>query len=306
MQSITNFINLLGENYYLDFILEPHSEEIDYEKHFVLVHYQDKKYYEQSHEYIEARQNNIINNLKELFQKSISDIFLEVSKMKKEEIEKFLNFNIDAVNVKLNIIKNDFNIGEVESRYTSVLYDVADMQKLESFYTKRENSSDDTNIEIKKLTQSINALNKLKNTKSRSEYFSEFYYQRVKLLTFLPFKLFHIATKFVIELERIKELNVSYENSTNSNEKLKWIGKPSQLGFIIGKLADLGYIDTPKRLNGEINYKQFANLVNNTFEVNSTNDTLSKYLNLESEKGKETVRKFDNYDFKIPHIKEIS
>jgi hypothetical protein len=42
----------------------------------------------------------------------------------------------------------------------------------------------------------------------------------------------------------------------------------------------------------KINYKQFANLVNNTFEVNSTNDTLSKYLNLESEKGKETVRKF--------------
>ena len=45
MQNVTNFINLLGENYYLDFIIEPYEDEVDYEKHFVLVHYLDKKYY---------------------------------------------------------------------------------------------------------------------------------------------------------------------------------------------------------------------------------------------------------------------
>ena len=64
MQNVTNFINLLGENYYLDFIIQPYAEEVDYEKHFVLVHYQDKKYYEQTHEFIQIRQNEIINDAK--------------------------------------------------------------------------------------------------------------------------------------------------------------------------------------------------------------------------------------------------
>ena len=93
---------------------------------------------------------------------------------------------------------------------------------------------------------------------------------------------------------------------SETTEKVKWIGKPSQLGFIIGKLADLGYIEAPKHNNGEINFTKFAALVNNTFEVNTTNNTLSKYLNLESEKGSETVRKFNDNGFDIPHLKTIS
>jgi hypothetical protein len=91
-----------------------------------------------------------------------------------------------------------------------------------------------------------------------------------------------------------------------SNETIKWIGKPSQLGFIIGKLAELGYIDAPKRINRDINYTQFAKQVKNTFDVETTESTLSKYLNLESEKGSETVRKFNDNGFDIPHIKTVS
>ena len=111
MQNVTNFINLLGENYYLDFIIQPYAEEVDYEKHFVLVHYQDKRYYEQPHDYIQKRQNEIINNIKSLYHKSISEIYLEVSKKENNEIEKFLNFNIQAVKIKLNVLKNDFYLG---------------------------------------------------------------------------------------------------------------------------------------------------------------------------------------------------
>lgn len=91
-----------------------------------------------------------------------------------------------------------------------------------------------------------------------------------------------------------------------TTEKIKWIGKPSQLGFIIGKLAELGYIDAPQRINGETNFTQFAKQVKNTFDVETKESTLSKYLNLESEKGSETVRKFDENGFDIPHIKQIS
>jgi hypothetical protein len=209
MQNVTNFINLLGENYYLDFIIQPYAEEVDYEKHFVLVHYQDKKYYEQTHEYIQIRQNEIINDAKSVFQKSISDIYLEVSKRKNEEIEKFLNFNIQAAKVKLNMLKNDFYVENEKSRYCAILYDDADTQTLETFFSKRDYSSTTTNIEIKSIIQKLNSGDSPKNLLpfNTSDYFLEFHIQRYKLLSFLPFKLFHIGHRFVFELEKIKELS---------------------------------------------------------------------------------------------------
>jgi hypothetical protein len=208
MQNVTNFINLLGENYYLDFIIEPYAEEVDYEKHFVLVHYQDKKFYEQTQEYIQIRQNEIINEIKSLFQKSISDIYLEVSKKKNNEIENFLNLNIRAANVKLNIIKNDFYIENEKSRYCAILYDDADSQTLETFFSKRDYSNTTINVEIKSIIQRLNSDN-LKNLLpiNDSDFFVEFHLQRFKLLSFLPFKLFHIAHRFIFELEKIKELS---------------------------------------------------------------------------------------------------
>lgn len=228
MQNVTNFINLLGENYYLDFIIQPYAEEVDYEKHFVLVHYQDKKYYEQTHEYIQVKQNEIINDIKSLFQKSISDIYLEVSKRKNEEIEKFLNFNIEAVKVKLNMLKNDFYIENDKSRYCAILYDDADTQTLETFYSKRDYSSTTTNVEIKSVIQKLNSDN-IKNVlpTNGSDYFLEFHYQRFKLLCFLPFKLFHIGNKFIVELNKIKQMNMSgikhqnVLNETNLNKVFK-------------------------------------------------------------------------------------
>jgi hypothetical protein len=219
MQNVTNFINLLGENYYLDFIIEPYAEEVDYDKHFVLVHYQDKKYYEQTHEYIQIRQNEIINEVKSLFQKSISDIYLEVSKKKNSEIENFLNLNIKAANVKLNILKNDFYIENDNSRYFAILYDDADPQTLETFFSKRDYSTTTTNIEIRSIVQKLNSGNiKSPLPYSDSDFFVEFHLQRYKLLSFLPFKLFHIAHRFIVELEKIKELSpVSKLNKAKIN-----------------------------------------------------------------------------------------
>lgn len=115
------------------------------------------------------------------------------------------------------------------------------------------------------------------------------------------------AQKMIAYLESKKSTaSKNIENKITTIEQIKWIGKPSQLGFIIGKLAELGYIDAPTKPNGDINFTQFAKLVNNTFNVETTEATLSKYLNLESEKGSETVRKFNDNGFDIPHIKQIS
>ena len=115
------------------------------------------------------------------------------------------------------------------------------------------------------------------------------------------------AQKMISFLENKKSTaSKNIENQAATTEQIKWIGKPSQLGFIIGKLAELGYIDAPTKPNGDINFTQFAKLVNNTFNVETTEATLSKYLNLESEKGSETVRKFNDNGFDIPHLKTIS
>ncbi len=217
MQNVINFIDLLGENYYLDFIIEPNLEEIDYEKHFVLVHYQDKRYYEQPHDYIQKRQNEIINNIKSLYHKSISDIYLEVSKRENNEIEKFLNFNIQAVKVKLNILKNDFYLENYNSRYYALLYDDADGQTFESFFPKREYSGTTLNVYIKGIIDKFNSDNvDYLAPDNPSDYYLGFHKQRFKLLSSLPFKLFHIGHKFIFELDRIKKLN-SVENTQPSD-----------------------------------------------------------------------------------------
>lgn len=117
--------------------------------------------------------------------------------------------------------------------------------------------------------------------------------------------------KYLLNIERdkvlkyINNLILMVENKDDFSEKLIWIGKPSQLGYIIGNLAQLGYLEIPMHKSGDINFNQFARLVKQTFQVDTTEATLSKYLNIDSEKGQETDRKFKKLKFNIPHIKEI-
>ena len=101
------------------------------------------------------------------------------------------------------------------------------------------------------------------------------------------------------------QVNLGFYNPENA-KKLKWIGKPSQLGFIVSSLVDLGYIEAPVRQNGDINYTQFAKLVKQTFDIDTSESTLSKYLNTDSEKGQEPMRKFEQYGFNIPHKNIVS
>lgn len=112
---------------------------------------------------------------------------------------------------------------------------------------------------------------------------------------------YHLEVLKVIEF-----IENQHHSLINNEDKIKWIGKPSQLGFIIGKLVEFGYVESPTRTNGETNYTQLAKLVNNTFDVATSPATLSKYLNLESEKGQETARQFEKNKFYLPQIKEVS
>lgn len=116
---------------------------------------------------------------------------------------------------------------------------------------------------------------------------------------------FYIHACF-LELQKILEFIDDQYNITDGSNKLNWIGKPSQIGFIIGKLAEYGYIEPPIKKDGEINYTKFAELVLENFNVSTTGASLSKYLNSESEKGQEPARQFEKNNFYLPQSKEVS
>lgn len=101
------------------------------------------------------------------------------------------------------------------------------------------------------------------------------------------------AQKMIEDLEEIE----------HAEKPLRWMGKTANLGYIMGLLADNGYIDAPKKRDGEINYNEFARRLGKIFEFDGNNiSTLSKALNIDSNN-----MEYKNKDlFRIPHIKEIS
>ena len=121
-----------------------------------------------------------------------------------------------------------------------------------------------------------------------------------------------LEVKKIVEFIETKSVKQNVKNQPikqgilEPKSKLKWLGKPSHLGFIISSLTDLGYIEAPLRQNGDINYTQFAKLVKQTFDIDTTESTLSKYLNTDSEKGQEPMRKFEQNGFNIPHKNIVS
>ena len=101
-----------------------------------------------------------------------------------------------------------------------------------------------------------------------------------------------------------KLITAMIESETNLNlKKLNWIGKPSHLAFIIRNLIDEGYIDAPIKYNNEINLSLLAKQLMNTFHIEngSTENTLVKYLNPNSEKHQALAENFSEQKFHMPN-----
>ncbi|MHB1105603.1 MAG: hypothetical protein ACYCZ2_04495 [Lutibacter sp.] len=125
----------------------------------------------------------------------------------------------------------------------------------------------------------------------------------------LQLSFFEYAAKIEVEgiIDFLQDLREAQSLEINVKmKKIKWIGKPSQLGYLIGSLAELDYIETPKNKDGEINYTQFSKDLIEIFDIKTTYQSLSKYLNLDSDKAQETKRKFEKEDFYIPNRKIVS
>ena len=266
MQNVTNFINLLGENYYLDFIIEPYAEEVDFEKYYLLVEYQNKYFYELQLDLIKIKQSDIVNKAKEIYKKSLSDLYLEVSKLNKGEIEKLLNFHVQAIKLNLKTLKDDFYIYENKSRYFSILIDQYETICFDR-KRKKEDLIDvfDFGSEMYSVFRRIDPNDYLYNIEDTDSIYNiEVHCNRQICLSILPFKLFEIGKQFIFELEKIKSMNnEDFKNDTTnslsqSNKKDTYFDKFCELiddytilkkSTAIGVMVDLE--DCIKRIKSE-------------------------------------------------------
>lgn len=90
---------------------------------------------------------------------------------------------------------------------------------------------------------------------------------------------------------------------TIQDKPIKWVGKTAHLGYYMNALADAGYIDAPKKKNGDTNYNEFAQQICKAFEFDG-NNTASLAKNLSPDGNNMEIANKDKIS--IPHIKEIS
>lgn len=180
------------------------------------------------------------------------------------------------------------------------------------------------NFELKNLSDTEN--HRVLKNKHRSFYYESYIVDEEKYIISLSKKTEFLQDKlkelgYSVDFYDDNKMNIKFQinklpapqnptessiKHTSTDNKIKWSGKKAHLGFIIGTLADNGYIDAPKKPDGEINYSEFARLLLKHFECNTTPESLAKYLNTISEKSQEVERNFSNNDFKLPHSKRVS
>ncbi len=91
-------------------------------------------------------------------------------------------------------------------------------------------------------------------------------------------------------------------NPKEDNKKIKWKGKPGQLAYIMQQLQLNGFIEAPTLSSGDVNHKQFAELLIATFKNAGALTTLRKHLNPDDE---QSISEAAKSKFEFPHIKEL-
>tara|TARA_R110001583_G_scaffold114863_1_gene265285 strand:- start:11863 stop:12612 length:750 start_codon:yes stop_codon:yes gene_type:complete len=249
--------------------------------------------------------------------------------MKNDKLKEYCNLLCPDFNYRLNPSNLLFELQyQLQFLKSEIFQNIVDTDSKSHFYldfvlneilihfkTLNTDSEDEIKFTLNKYNVSLeDVLNFNIKNDSFSEYFNKNYnafeenkkeqktYLQIQILFNNYFSLIY-GQKV---LDFVNDLKSEKHTVESKNEKIKWIGKPSQLGFIIGMLTDLEYIEPPKRKSNDINYTQFAKQIKNVFEIETTESTLSKYLNLESEKGQETLRKFEKENFSIPRRNIVS
>ena len=202
MQSINSFLNLLGKNYYSEFLINVNSETIDFDSYIILVKYNGTYFYELNNNETLLKRKEIIIEIKEQYQQALNEIYSMLLSQDPSKLNSYLDLNIKAVKSHLNILKKDFYIDSNQSRYYSIVDDNPTIQDLETVY--QENLKNEE-IDIDEKVFEIISNTDFK--KVDSFYYLGFLYQRYKTLSFLPFCLFQIGKHFILELDKIKLMN---------------------------------------------------------------------------------------------------
>lgn len=108
------------------------------------------------------------------------------------------------------------------------------------------------------------------------------------------------ANELIIESESKSENNidnVGTKSTGNETQKLKWLGTPSQFGFIIQELIGKGYLDRPTSSN-----QQDAKIYLSIFNINTTEGTLAKELS----ENTNSITPENAGKLKMTHINKLS
>ena len=303
MEAILELQNILIRNYYPEFIISLENGELNFDSyHYEIVSYRGKDYLEKNLIKIEEEIGYILDDIKPVYLKCLTEVLLKLSdNSKPSEKINYLNHIIKLLKIPVNQLKKDFYITDFESRYFSKASEFDNLKSIDEIADKIVN-------DLKLKEEEVFGGLESDYQYSKYDMFElEYANIRMKIISRLPLALFTIASSFINILHnKIDEINVELHNKEAINEKIEWSGKPSQLGFIFSKLAELDYIVPPKRDNGETNYTQFAKKIINIFKIKTTEGTLAKYLNSNESKAQETQRNFDKVNFNIPHKKEVS
>jgi hypothetical protein len=83
-------------------------------------------------------------------------------------------------------------------------------------------------------------------------------------------------------------------------EKVKWKASPALFGFIFNELAFKGFIEQPLK-NGEVNSTGYSRILKSIFDIDSTEGTLKKEFNPNSNSLSETKK----VKFTIPELYDL-
>lgn len=97
----------------------------------------------------------------------------------------------------------------------------------------------------------------------------------------------------------------SNKNSFLQLDRLKWIGEPLHLAFLVSILEDRGLLDSPKNKDGETNYSQLSRQLKNSFNLDKDVKvaSLRRYANPNDEKYLLLKNRLSEDVFKIPNVK---
>ncbi|WP_299101984.1 hypothetical protein [uncultured Winogradskyella sp.] len=111
-----------------------------------------------------------------------------------------------------------------------------------------------------------------------------------------------LVKRFSIILGFLKDLDSSSEKQSG----LIWKGKPSHLAFFIAQFIQEGYIDPPRKRDGDINNQELSKIILNSFKVEPMRpsiETLKKYCNTDSERYVKLKERFSKSEFHLPNSK---